>query len=273
MEDSLKPGSNKVCALLLWASFAVGGCTDVLTYSKESETAGMKLYSAGNYADAAGAYRNAARQNPRDFTAYYMMGNCYTQMGQYQQAIGNYRTSLDVQATTLEGKDNPAQKYKTIDALAAAIAHSDTHDTETNSVMARAQSSQSPDEYLLLAQIAADRGDPDSAIEAYDHASSLGQDNFYIAKSYGLYLLKLGQRPRAEEMLRRSYAINQKDAQVTDGLRTLGVVPGPSLKAEKDLVAPPLPKGPLPEIPWEKTPPSDVSNPSQSAPGTAAPRD
>ena len=35
---------------------------------------------------------------------------------------------------------------------------------------------------------------------------------------------------------------------MTAALRRIGVVPGPGLKNEKDLTAPPLPKGPLPEV-------------------------
>jgi cytochrome c-type biogenesis protein CcmH/NrfG len=223
------------------------GCADMITYSRDSERHGQQLYNEGQYAEAAGAYKNAARQNPRDYKAYYMMGNCYVRMNQWVQAIGAYRRSLEVQNVTLLGQTDEVQRMNTLTGLAGAIAKSDTRDIETNAAVSKARSSQNAQEYLLLAKIYAFRGDADSAIEAFDHATLLEPDNFYAAKEYGLYLEQLGQTPRAEAALRRAYALDPKDDQVNLALRRIGVVPGPSLKAERDLVGPPVPKGPIPE--------------------------
>src|SRR3954449_6081168 len=98
-----------------------------------------------------------------------MLGLCYDQMGQHQQAIQSLHTAQDVQNLTFEGKYDDDQRTKTITALAGCIAKSDTRDVETNAAVAKAQSTQRPDDYMLLGQIYASRGDADSAVEAFDH--------------------------------------------------------------------------------------------------------
>ncbi|CAN5653630.1 hypothetical protein BH09PLA1_BH09PLA1_35870 [soil metagenome] len=244
--------SQSVRNTLLGASLAaivgVVGCADMMTTSQKSRDHGMNQYKQQSYTDAAGSFRNATRQNPRDYHSYYMLGCCYEQSGQHQQAIHAYRTALDVQHLTHEGKYDDEQRVKTINGLAAAIARSDTRDIETNSAVAKARTSQDADDYMLLGQIYSYRGDADSAVEAYDHAALLAPQSFYISKSYGLYLERLGQTGRAEAALRRAYALNVNDEEVNLALRRLGVIPGPSIKNQDALVQPPLPRGPIPEL-------------------------
>jgi Tfp pilus assembly protein PilF len=247
------------------------GCADVVTTSKDNNDRAMALYNEGNYSDAAGAFRYAIRQNPRSYQSYYMMGNCYEQLGQHQQAIQVYRTSLDVQKVTLEGQYDTPQRVKTITALANAIAKSDTRDTETNATVAKARSAQNPEDYLLLAKIYEYRGDADSAIESYDHAVLLAPQNFDVQKEYGLYLERLGQAQRAEAPLRRAYALNASDLQVNEALRRLGIVPGPSLKRQSELNKPPLPKGPIPEVDWAQSGGNNKSGTSTPTPSRTAP--
>lgn len=277
--------SNNIRNTLLGASLAslIGlvGCADMVTYSANSRDHGMNQYKQQSYTDAAGSFRNATRQNPRDYKSYYMLGCCYEQNGQHQQAIHAYRTALDVQHITLEGKYDDEQRVKTINGLAAAIAKSDTRDIETNAAVAKARTSQDADDYMLLGQIYAYRGDADSAVEAYDHAALLAPQSFYISKSYGLYLERLGQTGRAEAALRRAYALNVSDEEVNLALRRLGVIPGPSIKSQDALVQPPLPRGPIPELDLsrlkfgnsEKKAATPVPPNSQSGPTVAAPRD
>jgi Flp pilus assembly protein TadD len=277
--------SRNIRNTLLSASLAslIGlvGCADMVTYSANSRDKGMNQYKQQSYTDAAGSFRNATRQNPRDYKSYYMLGCCYEQSGQHQQAIQAFRTSLDVQHMVFEGKYDDEQRMKTINGLAGAIARSDSRDIETNAAVAKARTSQDPDNYLLLGQIYAFRGDADSAVEAYDHAALLAPQSFYISKSYGLYLERLGQSSRAEAALRRAYALNATDEEVNLALRRLGVVPGPSIKSEEALVQPPLPRGPIPQLDLsrmksgssDKKPATPAAPNAQPGPTVAAPRD
>jgi Tfp pilus assembly protein PilF len=254
----------------------------MVTYSQNAREKGLTQYRQQEYTDAAGSFRNATKQNPRDYQSYYMLGCCYEQSGQHQQAIHAFRTALDVQHMVFEGKYDDEQREKTINGLAGAIARSDSRDIETNAAVAKARTSQDPDDYMLLAQIYAFRGDADSAVEAYDHAARLAPQSFYINKSYGLYLEKLGQNSRAEAALRRAYGLSATDQEVNMALRRLGVVPGPSIKSQDALVQPPLPRGPIPELDLSRIgmgqkqqPAGAPAKPNGQAPGAtvSAPRD
>ncbi len=237
-------GSVVLVALVLGAA----GCSDMNTYTHDSQNQGMRLYKQGNYADAAGAFRNAARQNPRSYQSYYYMGACYEQMGQYQQAIASYKTARQTMSVTLEGREDHEFRQTVLNGLANAVARSDQRDAEINSLQRDAQDHQTAEPWYLLAKVYALRGDADSAIDAYNRAALLEPNNFAVAKEYGLYLEHMGQKQRAEVPLRRAYALNDQDAQVNAALRRIGVVPGPSIREENQLAKPMLPKGPIPEM-------------------------
>jgi tetratricopeptide (TPR) repeat protein len=224
------------------------GCADIITYSKDSRKEGLKLYHEQQYADAAGAFRNAARQNPLDYQSLCYLGECEEQLGQSQQAIHAYRTSLEVMSKDIDGKRDDAFRQNVLNGLADAIAKSDARDSETNDVESRARGNDSPEEWFLLGKIFAFRGDPDSAIDAYNHAMLTDPQNFHICKEYGLYLERLGQTKQAETPLRKAYALNPNDDEVNNGLRSIGVIPGPALQNEDALAKPIIPRGPLPEL-------------------------
>ncbi len=95
------------CAAVLLAGLSLGmsgGCADVITYAKDARRDGLSNMREGNYVDAAGSFRNAVRQDPRDYKSYYYLGQCYDRMASTHQAIGSYRSGLDVMNVTLEGK-------------------------------------------------------------------------------------------------------------------------------------------------------------------------
>jgi tetratricopeptide (TPR) repeat protein len=270
-----------VLGLIIGGSIGCAG--DVITYSKQSHQRGDQLYAQGQYADAAGAYRNATRQNPRNYQAYFDLGNCYMQMGQHQQAIGAYKTSLDVQKSTFHGKSDEAFRHQALNELAGAIARSNARDVETDLAAQNAARSTDGEASYLLAKIHLHRGDADSAIEAYNRAMLLSPTNFLYAKEYGLYLEQLNQLQAAATPLRKAYGLRKDDQEVVAALRRIGIVPGPSLRDEADLAQPYIPKGPIRPIDFNRhyTPagsPSQEPAPEPSyapAPGgtVQAPRD
>jgi len=245
MEVALRLSIHRIVSLAILGITLVG-CADIVTYSKDSRKEGLKLYNQEQYADAAGAFRNAMRQNPLDYKSACYLGQSYVQIGQYEQAIHAFRTSLEVMSKDVEGKREIAFRQNALNGLANAIAKSDAHDSEINDVERRAQASSSGEEWFILGKVFAHRGDPDSAIEAYNKALMSDSENFYIAKETGLYLEHLGQGPKAETALRKAYSLNPNDDEVGAALRRIGVVPGPGLYDQNALAKPIVPRGPIP---------------------------
>jgi tetratricopeptide (TPR) repeat protein len=232
-------------------AMALAGCSssqELISTNPQSRAMGLKSYQAGEYTDAAASFREALRSDPRDYKSQFYLAQSYEKLGQSQQAIQAYKTSLDVQPTTLAGKDDKQQRLLTTDALAHCIATCDSAYAETNTIEQQAKSSNKASNYLLLAKIYHYRGDADSALSAYHRGALLDPHDFPLLKSEGLYLEQLGQKPRATTELQRAFALDGNDPQVNDALRRLGVVPGPALKSEEALAKPPVPEGPLPEV-------------------------
>ncbi len=250
-------------SLVIGALFALSGCSDVLTYSKESRDAGMELYNQGDYTDAGGDFKNAVRQNPADYRSHYYLADCYAKQQAYNQAIQQYQTCLLIMPTTLEGTENRPFRLKAIDGLAAALAATRDPQAETDAV----SQGQTPQEkYFLLAKVERNLGDADAAVQAYHQAALLDPKDFDIAKEYSLYLMKLKDVQAADPELRRAYALNDKDDDINSALREIGVVPGPGLKPESDLAKPFLPEGPIPMVDMSKV---HLQNPFRTDSDTA----
>jgi Tfp pilus assembly protein PilF len=228
------------------------GCADSWTDNTSPRNKGIALYKQGEYADAAGSFRNAIREDPRDYKSHYYLAASYQGLGQYQQAIQAYKSTLSVMTTTLAGQEDKQLKVLTLDGLAFSIAKSTDRNEELDAIQKRASTTQSAQDYLLMAKVYRYGGDADNAIDNYNRAALLDPKDFLIVKEFGLYLEQLGQTQRAETPLRRAYALNQKDQEVQDALRRIGVTPGPSLKAQQDLEKPLVPQGPLPEVDLNK---------------------
>ena len=243
-------------SLLLAISLVMGGlgCADVLTYSQDSQREGLRFYKEGQYAEAAGSFRNAVRQEPRLYTSYYYLGRSYFEMGQYQQSIQAFKTCLDTMETHIDGRHDDQTRSLALDGLAMAVGKSPDHDSELAVVQKRASSRGSAQDYLLLGKIQRYSGDADGALDAYNRAALLEPTNFAIVKEFGLYLEQLGQAERAEVPLRRAYQIKPDDEEVVAAMKRIGVVAGPSLKEQKDLAKPLLPNGPIPDVDLTRRP-------------------
>src|SRR5207244_249011 len=107
------------------------GCADTLSYASDSRKTGLAHYQQGEYTEAAGSFRNAVRQDPRDYRSFYYMGQSYDAIKAYQQAINAYRSSLDVMPLTLEGQNAKQFRLKALDSLATSIGKSSSHGIET----------------------------------------------------------------------------------------------------------------------------------------------
>jgi tetratricopeptide (TPR) repeat protein len=260
-------------ALLVVPLIGSVGCADMVTFSKDSRQKGVQQYAEGNYQDAAGAFQNAIRQDPRDFRSHYYLAESYAQQGAYQQAINSYQSSLEVLDLSLiaQSEEGHQFRHQVIDGLAKSVAKA--HQRTENPTLP-APGKRPAEDALLRAKVARYGGDPDAAVQIYAEAAALDGRDFYIAKEAGLYLEELGQTQQANQVLRRAYAINSNDEQVAAALRRIGVVPGPSLKDRNALANPAVPKGPIPEVDWSKVVGGNgggQSAPPQPAAGEPAP--
>ncbi|MGF1632757.1 MAG: tetratricopeptide repeat protein [Phycisphaerae bacterium] len=245
--------SNWLCVLALTgtsgATLVVGsGCAEVMTYGKQSRAQGISFYESGQYTDAAGAFRNAVRQRPHDYPSHYYLGLTYEKMGMDSQALQSYGTALDVMRLTSEGREDTAFRDQVTDAYAKAVARHPQADQLIDNLVSRARRTDDPQAYLLLARTHAARGDAESALEAYDRGAAMAPNDASLARSHGMYLRTLQQHDRARAVLGRAYSLDPTDTQTADALRSMGVVPGPSLKPADELARPVMPNGPLPDL-------------------------
>src|SRR5690606_13037441 len=173
---------------------------------------------SGQYVDAAGAFRNVVRQEPRDYRSRYYLASSYAHIGQYAQAIQAYRAALDTMNITFPGKRDHEFRATVVDALAQAIARSEHRHVELEALEAQARSQSSAEMYLILAKANRYAGDHDTALDRYNQAALLAPDNAAIMKEYGLYLEQLGKPDLALTPLRRANALDPEDQEVAAAL-------------------------------------------------------
>lgn len=202
----------------------VTGCAEMITFSQRSNQKGMELFRTGEYVDAAGAFRDSIKQDPRNYESQYFLGVCYDRTQQHHLAFQQFLTTLDVMGQTAEGRKDDAFRAQVIDTLAAAVVRYDTPGVELTQLESRAQQSNSADDWLVVAKIHRLKGDADSALVAYKRADMWGPESFAVSKDYGLYLLEIGQKKEAERVLQKAYDLDRTgDPAVKEGLAKLGV--------------------------------------------------
>jgi Flp pilus assembly protein TadD len=227
-------------AVIVWAV----GCAEVMTNTRVDRDNAIKLYNDGRYADAAGAFRETIRHNPADLQSHYYLAMSLDRLGAYEQAIQQYRTTLQLMESSLEGKENRPMRMQVLDMLAADVSRVQDHDPTT----AMLHNGATAEDQYLRGKIESRLGDPDAAMEAFQHAALLDPKFPEVHRDFGLLLAQLGQTERARQELKQAYAMNPSDEQTAAGLRKVGVIPGPSLKDESDMAHPLVPVGPLPEL-------------------------
>ena len=203
--------------------------TEMLTYSNDAKKDGIHKFNDGDFASAAGSFRNAIRQNPADPESEYWLGRSYENSQSYHEAINAYETCLRLMPAPSSTNYMPQMADDTFDRLAHIVAKVDASNTETNVLTARANEESSPAIHQLLGRIARYRGDADTALLEYRAAIQLDTQNFAVKKEMGIYLVQLGQNSEAANTLRDAYRLNSDDKDVQMALRNIGMEPGPGL--------------------------------------------
>src|SRR4051812_30382887 len=147
-------------ALVLLSLFTLSsGCTEAITYANKSREQGLRLYNERAIADAAGAFRNAIRQDPRDYQSQYYLGVCYDDLNQHDQAFSQFRIALDVMTQLGRNFYDPAFRLQVVDTYGAAIARHDVNDSEINALEKRAANNSTGEDWFILAKAFRIRGD------------------------------------------------------------------------------------------------------------------
>ncbi len=260
-------GRDCAPAFLIGAVLLLAGCSEVYTTARRSNEEGMRLYSERMYTEAAGAFRDAVKQDPRDYNSQFYLGVCYDEFKQHQAAFKQYRIALDLMEALPWGKRDDEFRQLVLDTYASAVARYDDREGELNEIEKRAGENPTANNWFLLAKCYRLRGDADNALIAYRKAALTDNWDFFIRKEAGLYLLDpLGQRQEATYYLLQAHRLNPNDLAVNTGLTRLGVNPQPAYEAADPNLHPPV----QPRI----QPVQHVGKPARSAGATATlPRD
>jgi cytochrome c-type biogenesis protein CcmH/NrfG len=244
---------------------------NVLTWSQDAKREGIKQYGDGRYAEAAGAFRNAIRQNPLDPDSEYWLGLCYERTQSWHAAIDAYKTCLQLMPPPGTVHYSLRMHDSAFDRVAHLIASNDSTGSETDLLVQTAAQSHSSEDFRLLGRVYRFRGDADNALENYRRAVQIEPENFAAQRELGLYLEQLTQNQEAGQVLRDAYRLNQTDERVNDALRQIGMEPGPGLLARRQPPARQMTMPPLPSVdPGLPTPAANSAGPS---PDVAPPRE
>jgi Flp pilus assembly protein TadD len=262
---------------VIWAALggamvmSLGGCGDMLTWAAQAKQQGIEQYNDGRYAQAAGSFRNAARQDPADPETEYWLGMSYEQIHCYHEAINAYKTALRLQPDPSSVRFDHQLHDNAFDRLARVVAQIDASNTETDLIVKTATDTKESDQYRLLGRIFRYRGDADTALDDYRRAVQLNPDNYVAQKELGLYLEVLGQNQEAGQVLRDAYRLNQQDQDIDTALRRIGMVPGAGLLAQDQVghAGAPVQQSTEDEL-TPAMPAAHISGPERD---TAAPRD
>jgi Tfp pilus assembly protein PilF len=209
--------------LLLTGAAVLAGCAEPMTYSQDFKREGLRQYNRGQYVDAAGTFKAAAKQDPTDYQTQYYLAMSQEKNGEFQTAVGAYRLCLKLRVQTPAGRQDVELREKVLNHMAALIARGDFADAEINDIQHEAAAEHSSEDYRLLARVFALRGDADSAVDSYRRGFTEVPDDFMLAKEYGLYLLKINQTADGIRILKLAWQLNGYDRQVVTTLAALGV--------------------------------------------------
>lgn len=85
-----------------WQSAPAGVAAGPSAGSRDPVAAGLKLFKAGSFKEALQYFSRAAKDNPRDHIAWFLVGACYFKMDRYEQAITGFQNAATAKPDFIE---------------------------------------------------------------------------------------------------------------------------------------------------------------------------
>jgi len=200
-----------ILTTILCAAAAVG-CEDP---SLKFNRAGMEAYGRGNYTEARAAFEEAIDANPDVGTYYFNRGMCEQALGKYTEAIFNYQMATKLDAGIVAAYKNAADCYLQLGKPAQARDMLE-QGTRSNPYTGEA--------FINLAHFYADRGDTFNAKLALAKAVAADPENARAHREYADMLLRLGEREKGIEHLRKSMELQPIQPDVSAQLSELAPI-------------------------------------------------
>jgi tetratricopeptide (TPR) repeat protein len=258
MEVAMMKINRRSLGLLIAAACLSAGCAEPLTFSHDFKRNGIAQYNGGEYIDATGSFKAAARQDPTDYQTQYYLGITSEKTGEFHSAVEAYRLCLKLQTQTPAGRMDVPMRERVLSHLAAVIARSDDPTPEMNAIQAEAAGEQSSLDYRLLARIYALRGDADSAVDSYRRAFAIADGDSILTREYAFYLLKIDQVAEGTRVLKIAWRLDPSDKQVARAMVELGIKDSDIEVSSTRLENEPVPASATPASAWDtETAPKD----------------
>jgi len=181
---------------------------------------GDHAMSINDHEAAAAEYEQVVARFPGDWSAQYKLARCYLELDRPAEA----RRALEIAYT--QKPDRP----EVADAFAEALYEIGATERLFALLNERAEGTQSVHAWLRLAHYAMLTEDPDSARVAIETAIEI--DDGQRVKPYlaaAEYAESIGDRAMTIRRLRQAYGIDPDNDRISEWLRSLGEVPGPTI--------------------------------------------
>lgn len=191
-----------------------------------------KAMDKGDYTTAEQKLLGVVDNDPSDWEGHYLLGLAY--LGQKRPIEAQSQLELALAVKDRSETHTP----KILDALARSLEQQQQYDQLYAFLDAQIERYEGWEDYARKARFLAAANDIDGAALAYRQAAFFSRnetEKIYI--EIAEFYKGLGDYDKAVQSLKWAYYINDENASIPDRFRTLGVVPGPTLKE-----APPKPE-------------------------------
>lgn len=187
----------------------------------------QKEIDAGNFAAAEQKLAPVLYNDPQDWGGRYLMGLTY--LGQDRPVEAQTQLELALAAQDRSATETP----KILDALARSLEQQESYAQLYAFLDSQIERYEGWEDYARKARFLAKANDIDGAALAYRQAAFFSRnetEDIYIELAE--FYEGLGDYTKAVQALKWAYYINDENETITSRFRTLGVVPGPTLKEQ-----------------------------------------